>query len=274
MFAAYLLALREGLEAALIIGILLGALVKFQLLSLKRYVWIGLISAITMSLLVVWGLSVVGMELEGQAEAIFEGVMMILAAVLLTWMIFWLRRQSATIRQELEHEVRVETQRRGAWGLFLVAFTAVGREGLELSIFLSATRFAAGTLPTWGGALLGLATAAFLGWVIFTTTYRLDLKRFFQVSNIALLLFAAGLVAHGIHEFNEIGWIPALVAPVWDLTRFLPENTLIGQILTALFGYNADPSLTEVMAYLVYLLGIGILLLPKPSWRVVRTQPH
>lgn len=271
MFAAYLLSLREGLEAALIIGILMGALAKFQLLSLKRYVWLGLVSAITASLLVAWGLDVVGVALEGRAETLFEGVMMTLAAILLTWMIFWLRRQSRTMRQELEHEVRVETQRRGTWGLFLVAFTAVGREGLELAIFLSATRFTAGALPTWGGALLGLATAVFLGWLIFTTTHRLDLKRFFQISNIALLLFAAGLVAHGIHEFNEMGWIPALVAPIWDLTHFLPEDTLIGQILATLFGYNADPSLTEVMAYLVYLLGVGALLLPKPSWRVVRT---
>ncbi|KPL84257.1 hypothetical protein SE15_03675 [Thermanaerothrix daxensis] len=270
MFAAFLLALREGLEAALIIGILLGALEKFQLQSLKRFVWLGGVAAVGASVLVGWGLNVLGMEFEGTAEAAFEGIMMILAAGLLTWMIFWLRRQGATIRQALEHEVRVETQRRGAWGLFLVAFTAIGREGIELAIFLLATRFAAGALPTWGGALLGLVVAAFLGWIVFATTYRLDIKRFFQVSNLLLLLFAAGLVAHGVHEFNEIGWIPALVDPLWDINHWLPENTFLGQVLTALFGYNANPSLTEVLAYLAYLVGIGFLLLPKPSWHVAR----
>ncbi|MGB9899069.1 FTR1 family iron permease [Thermanaerothrix sp.] len=271
MFAAFLLALREGLEAALVIGILLGALEKFQLQSLKRSVWLGVAAAVGGSLVVGWGLNALGMELEGQAEAAFEGVMMLLAAGLLTWMIFWLHRQGAAIRRELEHDVRVETQRRGAWGLFLVAFTAVGREGIELAIFLLAARFAAGALPTWGGALLGLALAAFVGWVIFTTTYRLNLKRFFQLSNVLLLLFAAGLVAHAVHEFNEIGWIPAVVDPLWDIGHLLPESTFIGQVLTALFGYNANPSLTEVIAYLMYVVSIGILVLPKPSWRVART---
>ncbi|WP_299027191.1 FTR1 family protein [uncultured Thermanaerothrix sp.] len=271
MLAAFLLALREGLEAALIIGILLGALEKFQLQSLKRSVWLGVGAAAGTSLLVGWGLNALGMELEGPAEAAFEGIMMILAAGLLTWMIFWFHQQGAAIRQELERSVQFETLRRGAWGLFGAAFTAVGREGIELAIYLLAARFAAGALPTWSGGLSGLGVAALLGWVLFATTYRLDIRRFFRVSSLLLLLFAAGLVAHGVHELNEIGWIPALMEPLWDTSHWLPEATFLGQVLTALFGYNANPSLTEVLAYSAYLVGMGILLLPKPSWRAIHT---
>lgn len=270
MLAAYLLALREGLEAALIVGILLGALRKFNLQSMGRQVWLGVGVAVVSSLLVGLGLNALGMEFEGRAEAIFEGSMMLIAAGLLTWMIFWMRRHAASMRRELEQEVWERGQRRGALALFLLAFTAVGREGVELAIFLLATRFSAGVLPMWSGTILGLASAIILGWLLFATTYRLNLRRFFLVTNILLLLFAAGLVAHGIHEFNEVGWIPALVDPVWDVSHILPENTFFGQLLTALFGYNANPSLSEVLFYLGYLLVVGIWILPKPSWRFAR----
>lgn len=269
MLAAYLLALREGLEAALILGILLGALRKLNRRDLAPQIWLGAGSAALVALIAAFALYRLGVELEGRPEEIFEGITMLLAAGVLTWMVFWMSTHAPRLRQELEAEVHEAAQGTVRWGLFGVAFLAVVREGLELALFLTATTFASGLSDTLWGSLLGLGTAALLGWSLFASLINLDLRRFFQVTTVLLLLFAAGLVAHGVHEFNEAGWIPAIIEHVWDLNAVLPEKSFLGQVLTALFGYNANPSLTEVLAYLAYLLPIGIHLrrqfLPAPQ---------
>jgi high-affinity iron transporter len=132
------------------------------------------------------------------------------------------------------------------------------REGIELALFLTAATLAADARSTLLGAVLGLAGAAALGWALFASTLRLNLRRFFQVTSVLLVLFAAGLVAHGVHELNEVGWIPAVVEHIWDVNGLLPENSTAGQVLKALFGYNGDPSLTELLAYLLYFCAITI----------------
>lgn len=251
MATSFLLALREGLEAALIIGIVLGALRKMNRLDLSPAVWRGVGVAVIASILAALGLAALGMELEGRAEEIFEGVAMLLAAVLLTWMIFWMQRQARTLKQELEGNVR-ERIKTGKQGLFWLAFLAVAREGFELVLFLFAAGMAASGASVLGGGILGLAAALFLGWMLFASTRKLSLKSFFQVSNVLLILFAAGLVAHGVHEFNEAGIIPGLIEPVWDTRAALSTDTWLGGLLKALFGYNSTPSLTEVLAYTSY----------------------
>jgi high-affinity iron transporter len=260
MLAGYLLSLREGLEAALIIGILLGALRKMHRGDLSAIVWYGSLSAVLVSTAAAIGLYSLGVQLEGAAEQIFEGVTMFLAAGVLTWMIFWMRRQSRTLHSELELNVRTAVTRAGQRALFTVAFLAVVREGVELALFLTATTFTAGAGQTLSGAALGLGTAALLGWSLFASTVRLDLRRFFQVTGALLILFAAGLVAHGVHEFNEVGWIPALVEHLWDVNFLVHEDSLAGQLLKALFGYNGNPSLTEVLAYLGYFATVAFAL--------------
>ncbi|HWQ83719.1 MAG TPA: FTR1 family protein, partial [Anaerolineales bacterium] len=137
-------------------------------------------------------------------------------------------------------------------------FLAVGREGFELVLFLVAARITAGGMQTILGAALGLAAAIVLGWMLFATSKRLSLRQFFNVTNILLVFFAAGLVAHGVHEFNEAGLIPAIIEHVWDLNPVLDEKGVMGQLLTALFGYNANPSLSEVIAYAAYFVGLGL----------------
>jgi len=144
-------------------------------------------------------------------------------------------------------------------------FTAVGREGIELALFLIAAQVASEPVSTLLGTLAGLSLAIFLGYVLFTTTYRLNLQRFFQVTNILLLLFAAGLLAHGVHEFNEAGLIPAVIEHVYDINGILPEKSTVGLLLTAMFGYNGNPSLTEMLTYIIFLTGLGIATLPKGS---------
>ncbi len=258
MLPSFLLSLREGLEAALIIGIVIGVLHKIQRPDLKPVVWGGAASAIIVSIAAAFLLIKLGAEFEGTAEEIYEGIAMLFAAGVLTWMVFWMRSHADTLKMDLETDVRRATFKGGMGALFILAFLSVGREGLELVLFLVAAQMSSDGLQTLLGALLGLATAALLGWIIFATTRNLSLKSFFQVTNVLLILFAAGLVAHGIHEFNEAGIIPSVIDHVWDINHILDENSLQGQILKALFGYNGNPSLTEILAYISYFLLIWL----------------
>lgn len=256
MLPSFLLSLREGLEAALIIGIVLGALKKIQQTKYNRNVWLGAGSAALLSLFGALGLNALGASFEGTAEEIFEGFAMLTAAGVLTWMVFWMQRQSQNVKSELENEVKLTAVRNGGKALFTLAFVAVIREGIELALFLTAATVTSGARQVLIGGLLGLAAAVALGWALFATTVRLNLQRFFQVTGILLIIFAAGLLAHGVHEFNEVGWIPVGIEHIWDFNHVLDENSTLGEMLKALFGYNGNPSLTEVLAYVLYFVVI------------------
>jgi high-affinity iron transporter len=265
MLATYLLSLREGLEAALIIGIVLGAVSKIRRDDLKPAVWYGTFSAIAVAILTGLILTSFGMSLEGKAEEIFEGITMLIAAGILTWMIFWMGKQARFLKSELEDGVNKAAASTGKRAVFWVAFMAVVREGIELAIFVTAAFFAGNQTETSAtvvqilvGTILGLGTSVLLGYTIFATTVRLDLRKFFQVTGMLLILFAAGLVAHGVHEFNEVGWVPGIVEHIWDVNMILDENSIAGQLLKALFGYNGNPSLTEMIAYFVYIAVVTV----------------
>jgi high-affinity iron transporter len=253
---SFLLSLREGLEIALIIGIVLGALRKVHRSDLKRVVWSGVLSAAVISAIAAFILHSMGAAFEGPTEQIFEGFTMLLAAGVLTWMIFWMSRQSRHVKSDLEAGVRRAILKTGKRALFLLAFVAVLREGIELSLFITAAALAAGTQQTLWGTLIGLSASIVTGWLLFATTVRLNLSQFFRVTGVLLILFAAGLVAHGVHEFNEVGWIPSVIEHVWNTNFILDENSVAGQMLQALFGYNGNPSLTEVLAYAGYFVAI------------------
>jgi len=272
MLPTYLLSLREGLEAALIIGIVLGALTKICRSDLSPAVWLGTLSAVGVSILTAVILTAFGMSLEEKAEQIFEGVTMLIAAGILTWMIFWMRKQARFLRSELEAGVNKAAASTGKRAMFWMAFVAVVREGVELALFITAAFFAgdqsqltSNIIQTLAGTILGLGTAALLGWTLFATTVRLDLRRFFQVTGILLILFAAGLVAHGVHEFNEVGWIPSVIEHIWDVNAIVDETSVPGQLLRTLFGYNGNPSLTEMIAYFAYLVVVTILWRREPA---------
>lgn len=275
MLPSYLLSLREGIEAALIIGIVLGALRQMRRLEFAPVVWLGVTAATLLSIVAGVILTLLGMSFEGTAEQIFEGITMLLAAGVLTWMIFWMSSQARNIKGDLENNVHRATQDGGKGGLFMLALLAVLREGVELALFLSASTFATNAQQTILGAILGLGTAILLGWSLFATTIRLDLRRFFKFTGFLLILFAAGLVAHGIHEFNEAGWIPSIIENFWDVNALLDENSIAGQILKALFGYNGNPSLSEVLGYLLYFgaifFGLRMIRQQKPE-TVTRVQ--
>lgn len=274
MLPTYLLSLREGLEAALIIGIVLGALTKIRRRDLSPAVWFGALSAVVVSILTAVLLTTFGMSLEEEAEQVFEGITMLLAAGILTWMIFWMRKQARFLKGELEDGVNKAAASTGKRAVFWLAFVAVVREGVELALFITAaffvgdnTEVANNVTQTLAGTILGLGTAILLGYTLFATTVRLDLRRFFQVTGLLLILFAAGLVAHGVHEFNEAGIIPPVIEHIWDVNAILDENSVAGLLMKTLFGYNGNPSLTEMIAYFGYLIVILSL------WRRETTVP-
>lgn len=268
MLPTYLLSLREGLEAALIIGILLGALSKIRRTDLSTTVWLGTLSAIGVSILTAVLLTSFGMSLKDPAEAIFEGITMLIAAGILTWMIFWMGKQARFLKSELEAGMNKAVASAGKSPVFWLVFIAVVREGVELALFITAAFFVSNQsgltsdiIQTLVGTILGVGTAALLSWTLFASTVRLDLRRFFQVTGFLLILFAAGLIAHGVHEFNEVGWIPSVIEHVWNVDTIISEASLLGQLLKTLFGYSSSPSLTEMIAYFVYIVVVTV------AWR-------
>lgn len=252
MIAALLITLREGLEAALIVGIVLGVLRKLGHADRSRPVWVGVLVAVVASTAGGLALNALGIAFEGRGEEIFEGVAMLLAAVVLTWMIFWMQRQGRQIQAELEMDVRRAAATGSAWALFSLAFVAVVREGIETVFFLTAAAFSATPAQTLVGGALGLLIAVVLGWVMFAAGKRLDVRAFFRTTSVLLILFAAGLVAHGVHELQEAALLPTFVEHVWDINFILDERGTAGTFLKALFGYNGNPSLIEVFSYLGY----------------------
>lgn len=254
MLGSLLITLREGLEAALIIGIVLAYLARTDNRQWFKHVWLGTALAILASLTIGAIVYLSVGELEGRAEEVFEGLAMLTAAGILTWMIFWMRKQAINIKGHLHAQVQSALGSGSSLGLVILAFVAVAREGIETVLFLfAATRVAESTFLSTLGGVLGLVLAIAIGYSIYKGTSKLNLSAFFNVTSLLLILFAAGLLAHGIHELHEAGIIPPLVAHVWDINYVLPENSTFGRFLTGIFGYNANPSLVEVIAYFGYL---------------------
>ncbi len=246
--SALVIALREGTEMTLIVGIVLAYLSQIGARRAWRWVWAGVAAAAAISLVFLGVLNALDAEFEGATEAIFEGVTMLLAAAFLTWMIFWMLRQARHLKGELQRAVE-EALSAGAaaWGIFLLVFFAVVREGVETALLL----FAAPGEGKLFGALVGLAAAATIGLLIYAFGRRIDLRTFFRVTGVALVLFAAGLVTHGVHEFVEAG-VLAGGPELFDLSGVLPDDTGLGAVFRSLFGYSADPTLIEGLAYAAY----------------------
>jgi high-affinity iron transporter len=256
MFASALITLREGLEAALIVGIVLAYLGKIGRTDRRRAVWGGVGAALMASIALAVVLQALGTKFEGRAEEIFEGATMFLAVAVLTYMIFWMRHQGRNLQGALEQDVRAAVTSGQGWALAGLAFFAVFREGVETALFLSAAGFATDGTRLLLGGMLGLAVALSLGWLFFNTTAKIPLRHFFDVTSLLLLLFAAGLMAHGVHEFQEAGLLPTYFAPIWDINPVLPETSLVGSFLKTLLGYNGNPSLLEAFSYLAYWVAV------------------
>jgi high-affinity iron transporter len=264
--AAFLMT-REGLEASLIVGIVLGYLAKTENRRYFGLIWLGTAAAVAVSVATGATLFFTVGELEGRAEQIFEGLAMLSAVAVLTWMIFWMRKQAANIKRELEARLASAIAAGSALGLASVVFFAVLREGWETALFLFAIGESSSPLATAIGAAVGLAISISLGVAIYMGSRRLDLRQFFTVTGLLLIVFAAGLLAHATHEFQEAGLLPTVIEHLWNTNSVVSENSHFGKFLTALFGYNGDPSALEVGVWLVYLgTALAFFLRPLISW--------
>ena len=265
MGATFVIALREGIEAALIVSILLAYLKKLERPDLSRLIWWGTALAIVVSAAVGTIIFALGAEFEGTAEQLFEGLVTLTAVCVLTWMIFWMRRQGAQIRNEL-HEKVDSALVTGGVALAFLAFFAVVREGIETALFLYAA--AKGTAVDAGGvgeqlvgALLGLALAVMLGVLLYRGGLRMNLRTFFRLTGAVLIVVAAGLFAFAVHELQEAGWFAFLESTAFDISATLPDDSGIGAVLRGLIGYNADPTTLEMVAWFGYLVVVGALYL-------------
>ncbi|MEK7354553.1 MAG: iron uptake transporter permease EfeU, partial [Chloroflexota bacterium] len=229
MLGSLLITLREGLEAALIIGIILAYLAKTDNRQGFKPVWLGTSLAVLVSLIAGAIIYRVAGEFSGRAEEIFEGSAMLLAVGVLTWMVFWMRKQAVNIRGELQAQIQSALTSGSSFGLATIAFIAVVREGIETVLFLFAANTVAesAVLFTIGG-LLGLVVAIAIGYGIYKGSSKLNLRTFFNITGLVLIIFAAGLLAHGIHEYNEAAIIPNVIEHVYDINAILPEKSTFG----------------------------------------------
>jgi high-affinity iron transporter len=257
MLADFVITFRETLEAALIIGIILAYLVKTNRVKYNNIVYMGIAAAIAASLAGAYAFNALAGGFEGRAEEIFEGISMLFAAVLITFMIVWMMKQKH-IAEHLHKKVDEKLSKQQKAGLFFLTFIAVVREGIETVIFLGAASFVSQENNALG-AILGIVVAVGLGYLIFVAGKKVNMRAFFNATSVLLILFAAGLTAHGVHELNEVGIVPEIVEHVWDTNWLVNEEAVFGSFLASLIGYNGNPSLTEVIAYLAYLGMVFIL---------------
>ena len=260
MVSGFLILLREGLEACLFMGVILGFLVKIDQKRYVGHVLTGAAAGVGLSILVALLLGRFTGGLSERGEELFEGVTMLFAAFLVTTVLLWMRSQQNAASDLNRRVAEKAVAGRGA-GLFFLSFFSIFREGIEAVVFLSAASYASerGTLL---GASIGILAALLLGIFVFIGSLRIDFRKFFTVMGVMLILLAAGLVAQGIHELEEAGVLPGIVERVWNLNPevatpgrypLLHEKGAVGGLLKGIFGYNGDPSLLEVLGYVFYL---------------------
>ena len=265
MLSTYLIGLREGLEAALVVGILVAYLVRVGRRDRLGSVWLGIGIAVAVSLLFGVVLNLVDESLGERAEQLFAGITSFVAVAFVTWMIFWMKGAARGIKGELDARM-AQAVEVGAWAVGATAFIAVAREGLETALFLWTT-INSGEAAASGiaGALLGLATAVLLGYLIYRGALRLNLATFFRWTGVALIVVASGLVAYGIHEFQEAGVLPGEDILAFDASAWLVPGSLLAVLLKGLLNIDATMSVGEVAGWLVYLVPTLALYLRAPS---------
>jgi high-affinity iron transporter len=265
---AALVTTREGLEASLIVGIVLAYLARTDNRRYFRIIWLGTAAAVALSIMLGAALFFTIGELGGRGEQIFDGVAMLAAVAVLTWMIFWMRKQARSIKHELEEKLQSAIMTGSAAGLASVVFFAVLREGWETALFIFAVGESSTPLATGIGAFVGLVISVSFGVALYMGSRRLNLRQFFTVTGVLLIVFAAGLLAHATLEFQEAGLLPATVEHIWNTNGLVSEDSHVGKFLTALFGYNGDPSLLEVGVWLGFVsVALTFFLRPLAGWR-------
>ena len=267
MLANYLIGLREGMEAALVVGILVAYLVRSGRRQLLPQVWAGSGGAVAVSIGFGALLTLGPSRLTDRAEKIVAGVLSILAVALVTWMVFWMARTARYLRAGL-HARLDGALAAGGWGVLVVAFLAVAREGLETALFLWAAAGATGATDAAGaagspllGASLGLATAVVLGWAVYRGAVSLNLGVFFRWTGLFLIAIAAGVLAYGVHELQEAGVLAWGTATAFDVSGVISATSALGSLLKGLLNFTPTPTWGQVVAWLAYLVPTAVLYL-------------
>jgi high-affinity iron transporter len=256
VLANYLIGLREGLEAALIISILIAYVVAIGRRDLLPRLWMGVGLAVTLSLTVGAILTFGTYGLSFEAQEIIGGVLSILATALVTWMIFWMARSAAHLARNLR--ASVDSQLDGSsWGLVVVAFIAVAREGIETALFIWAAVSASGsTAVPLLGATLGIATAIALGYLIYRGIISINLSVFFSVTGVFLIVVAAGVLAYGIHDLQEAGVLPGLYNLAFDVSATVPPDSWYGTVLKGVFNFSPATTWLELIVWIAYVVPV------------------
>ena len=259
MVAAFVIFLREGIEASMIVAILLSALERLGKRQHFRDVFIGVGAALV---LVLSGGIAAYLTIKTYAgsrtQTIFETITYLTAAVALTYMTFWMRRHAPRLSAELRAKTEAALDGRARFGLGLLAFQAVGREGLETMVFTLAIVFASSGQGVIAGGAGGLAVALVIAFAIYHLGKRLNIGKFFSVVGALLMVFAAGILVDAVQNLQELGWVPLLTHPLWNSAGFLSDESTLGDIFHSFFGYADQPTVGQLVVYVTYLsLAIG-----------------
>lgn len=257
MIATFVLFLREGLEASLIVSILLAALRQLGQQEKARAVWAGVAVAIFAALAGGVALYITIHDYAGSTfQAIFETFTYLLAVILLTTMTFWMQKHSRYLKRDIMAKAGLAGS---GLALGLLAFSTVGREGLETAVFTLAFAFQTNGPLLLTGAGLGLLTSIGLSFLVYKLGYKLDFRVFFRVMGILLLFFAAGLLGDAIQNMQQLGWLPFATTSMWNTAHILPESSTLGDILHTFLGYAEAPTILQGIFYAAYLLIAGSL---------------
>jgi high-affinity iron transporter len=251
--ATFVIFLREGIEASMIVAILLASLDRLGRRDRYWDVIAGVVSAL--GLVLVAGLVAyltIKTYAGSRAQAIFETVTYLVATTVLTYMTFWMRNHARNLSAELRERARAALDGRARWGLALLAFQAVGREGLETMVFTLAIVFASSGHGVIVGGAGGLVASLVIAYAIYHLGKRLNVASFFKVVGALLMIFAAGLLVDAVENLQQLGWLPVLTHPMWDTTHVLSENSALGDIFHSFFGYADKPTVGQAVTYVAY----------------------
>ncbi|MCY0954045.1 iron uptake transporter permease EfeU [Streptomyces sp. H27-S2] len=265
MFGNYLIGLREGLEASLVVCILVAYLVKTDRRDALRPVWLGIAIACGISLAFGAMLEFGTQELTFEAQELLGGTLSIMSVGLVTWMVFWMKRTARHLRAELHGRLDAALAM-GTGALVATAFLAVGREGLETALFVWASVRASGegTSAPLIGVLLGIATAIVLGWLFYRGALRINLAKFFTWTGAMLVVVAAGVLAYGVHDLQEARFLGGLGNKAFDVSAAVPPDSWYGTLLKGVFNFQPDPTVLQLTVWVLYLVPVLALFLAGP----------
>jgi high-affinity iron transporter len=254
VLATLVIFLREGVEASMIVAILLAYLNRLGKREYFRDVFLGVGAALLLATTAGVVIYTTVRSYDGtRGQTIFETGTYLVAAAVLTYMTFWMRNHARSISTELRSRAEAALDGKARWGLGLLAFQAVGREGLETVVFTLAILFSTSAAGAVGGAAIGLAGSLVIAFVIYRLGHKLNLGKFFTVIGVLLMVFAAGLLADAIENLQQLGWLPVLDLPMWHSGRLLSESSALGDVAHTFFGYSDAPTPLQLLVYLGYL---------------------